>query len=469
VRKYDAIYHEDTNPTWRGNPLIEALNPVLSDEQFALLVTNTPIFDESDRLRPAEERLAMLCHCEKLFLPFEHHVTLNQRLARVIRAGYEQRNPIDDRNQHLLKTRVEEFTANLKYGLAPYEPEAIHGFALTGISGVGKSSAISSILRFYPQVLIHREYEGKELNMKQLVWLKLQCPQDGSPKALCKDFFESVDAIFNTPYTKDYAKDHHTTSQMLPHVARVAGLVNLGVLIIDEIQMLSVFRSQGDPVMLNFFTRLTNTIRIPVILIGTPESKKILDGALHQMRRNSGQGEMKWSAMPQNDDWENFVETLWDYQYVQNFQPLTIEIKNTLHKVSRGVVGFATKIFIIAQERAINSGDEQLSEKIIETVAKEDFATAVDKLRQLYPDKKASTARQKQPESEPGIAPKKDKRQRSKTQKNMQVLSSGPDIQNELDSPRMISVSKEARNLKTPVYETLKANGFVKSGREFLV
>jgi hypothetical protein len=222
----DAIYSESEHEPWQNNPMIAALPEAISGEQFAAHVISFPRYDPAIRRLPAQARLAALCDCERLFIPFQNHLSLHQRITRMIRVGYENRNPLRDLNRERFHAAVTEFSVPLKYGVAPHEPPTIQGFALTGVSGVGKSTALHGVLRFYPQVIIHRDYAGKAIHQKQLVWLKLECPEDGSLKSLCRNFFESIDSIMGTDYTTKYFKETHAVSRIVPHFAHVAGLVN---------------------------------------------------------------------------------------------------------------------------------------------------------------------------------------------------------------------------------------------------
>ena len=473
IRIFDAEYTESTNPPWQGNPLIEALTPMLETRVFAHSVTNKPPFDPSECLLSNHERLSRLCRVEGLFIPFPHHVTLYQRIARAICVGYEKRNPVDDPTSGILSEKVERFSNNLKYGIAPYESESVQGFALTGISGVGKSTAINSVFRLYPQVLTHREYHGQPLNFRQLVWLKLSCPEDGSLKALCISFFKAIDTIFNQGFAEKYAKNSYSVAQMVPHFARVAGLVHLGVLVIDEIQALSARDSQGRDVMLGFFTRLANEIGIPVILVGTPEARTILEGALQQIRRNSGQGDMMWGAVAydqerinNNQEWTNFAKNLWDYQFVGKKVTYSDELGTGLHSVSQGILGFATKIFIVAQERAINNQLEEITPELLKTVSEQDFTSAVEKLQKMFKEKKDG---QKAPSTVPSPQPDKPHGQRrSKKPTTLEPESSGPMAQESIGSPEMLQLAKSQKGAGQSVYTALEKTEFIKNGREFL-
>ena len=84
------------------------------------------------------------------------------------------------------------------------------GFAIVGLSGMGKTTAVERTLLLYPQVIQHNRYNGKLFILKQLVWLKLDCPASGSLKVLCQNFFRQVDLILGTNYFKQHVNSKST-------------------------------------------------------------------------------------------------------------------------------------------------------------------------------------------------------------------------------------------------------------------
>jgi hypothetical protein len=93
------------------------------------------------------------------------------------------------------------------------------------------------------------------------VWLKLDCPFDGSVKGLCANFFTEFDRLMADNTYNKFAKGRNTTTAtMIPQMAQIARRHSLGLLVIDEIHHLSVAKSGGQEQMLNFFVNLVNTI-----------------------------------------------------------------------------------------------------------------------------------------------------------------------------------------------------------------
>ena len=63
---------------------------------------------------------------------------------------------------------------------------------------------------------------------------------------------------------------------MMSHVTRLAAVHAIGLLVIDEIQELSNIKSGGDKALVGFFLRLTNMIKIPVLMVGTYKAQAML-------------------------------------------------------------------------------------------------------------------------------------------------------------------------------------------------
>ena len=271
-----------------------------------------------------------------------------------------------------------------------FHSTSAYGFNIVGISGIGKSLAVERILRLYPQVIHHSKYKDRKFTFSQIVWLKLDCPFDGGLKGLCINFFQAVDSILGTSYHKNYASKSRNTDEMLPFMALVAANHGIGVLVIDEIQRLSLAKSGGVEKMLNFFVQLVNTMGVPVILVGTYKSLSIFDGNFSQMRRGTGQGDLVWDRMKMDKEWKLFVKALWHFQYTRKICSLedNPELIEVLYEETQGITDLAVKAYMLAQERAIETGKELITASVIRSVCK-------DKFRMLQPALEALKAKTK--------------------------------------------------------------------------
>lgn len=393
-----ASYRESAIPDYRRNPFIAALPPILTENQAIESLARYPKYDKSQRQMPTHLRLHAIQSSLQCFISLPIHLDLEQRFSRMIRAGYQNRNPMTKHFWKNLDANCKSL-GNSQSIVANSTHSVPLGFTIIGFPGVGKTTSVEAILSLYPQVIYHSQYAGREFNVAQVVWLKLECPFDGSPKGLCLNFFQAIDQLLRTNYEKNYAGSRRTTDELLPKVARVAAIHGIGVLVIDEINRLAGCKSAGSMRLLSFFVQLTNSIGLPVVLVGTFKAKFVLSGEFHQIRRGTGQGDLVWDRMEEGEwikrnvsknrrqkknlgVWQLFLESLWIYQYTHIVCPLTKELAHTLYEETQGITDFAAKIYVLAQIRAIVTSPSPSGEVITPDVIR---SVARDSLRQAQP------------------------------------------------------------------------------------
>jgi len=247
--------------------------------------------------------------------------------------------------------------------------------SVIGCSGTGKSTAAEAILKCYPQVIYHPAYQHV-----QLVWLKVECPHDGSAKHLCINFFRAVDQAIGSDYEDQYVKSRSSAESMLGYLARVVALHSVGLLVIDEIQHLDSSKSGGSQKMLNFFVTLTNVIKVPVLFIGTPKALDLFTPTMRSARRASQFGSLNWnrferSDQPENDaEWERFFKRLWKLQWFENPTPLTDSMRDLFWEYTQGIAHIAVSLFYLCQARAVMAGREVIDRPLVEKVYFEELS-----------------------------------------------------------------------------------------------
>lgn len=381
-RRELAGYKDSPIPRYKGNPLIEALPPIQSASAISNTLACYPSYEQNHRALLAEQRIHLIHTVLDVFIPLPEHIDLAERFSCLLREGYTARNPIVAEYWQSFRFRVE--VGGQDHGSRLRVRSSARGMTILGVSGAGKTTGTEACLNFYPQVIQHSLYQGRPFTWIQMVWLKLQCPFDGSTRGLCLNFFRAVDELIGTSYYRNYAQGRRTTDELMPEMQRVASLHSLGVLVIDEIQHLDQSKSGGSERMLNFFTQLVNTIGVPVVFIGTPKAKAVLSREFRQSRRGTGEGDFVWDRLERGEKWNYFIESLWRYQYLHTPTPPSAELFDVLHDESQGIVDIAVKLFMLSQVRAIHSSHEVLTSTIIRSVAADSFRTiqgALDALR----------------------------------------------------------------------------------------
>lgn len=377
----EANYKEQLVRQYQGNPFIEALPEIFNKSEVISRIACYPKFDIREREYESHIRLHLIQTVFQYFQPLPAYLDLESRISRIIRMGYAMRNPL---NSNYIKQLNDGYKDILNQKIILNNQNnyvtTSSGFSLIGVSGMGKSTILSKILNTMPQVILHSNYKGKPFSMTQLTYLKLDCPFDGSLKALCLEYFSSVDGILSTNYFEKYNMARLSANAMLPIINQISRNLGLGLLVVDEIQNLSLAKSGGSEKMLNYFVSLVN-LSIPVILVGTPKAMPILQGEFRQARR--GQGDFVWDRLKKDKQWDLLIEGLWDYQWVRNPQPLTEEINNALYDESQGIIDICIKLFFMAQVRAISSKKEIITPALIKKVAEENLKLVRPMLQSL--------------------------------------------------------------------------------------
>ncbi|MFZ3590325.1 ATP-binding protein [Bacillus sp. DJP31] len=367
----DAKYSEQQIKLYKHNPFIEALPPLLEIVDVAKRISRRPYYNEEERLLPPLQRIHMVQTIDHFIEPLPIHIDLEARFSRMIRSGYVARNPMEKEFVKQMREGFRDLIWGTDDGYKPLIRSTASGFAIIGPSGIGKTTSIESVLGLYPQVITHSKYGETDFMRQQLVWLKLDCPRDGSIKGMCLNFFQSVDKVLKTNYYKKFSSRTFTVDTLLPEMGNLAFNLGLGVLVIDEIQRLSDGKSGGQQQMINAFVQLINTIGVPVVTIGTFKAFQLLQKEFATARRASGQGDMIWFNAIKDEIWDEFIESLWEYQWTNVKTPLTKALNDAIYDESQGIIDIAVKLYKLAQWRVIGEDYERITVSIIKQVAKD--------------------------------------------------------------------------------------------------
>ena len=373
----EAVYKNQELEEYSYNPFIEALPPIFTAEDVIDRFTVLPAITDVDRNKTENLRYHIIKRTKNFLQPLPIHIELERKLSTLIRRGYLGRNALDKSFLGKLRELNRLDDTSIKENELQNELENIRttadSISIIGISGIGKTTAIERLLLMYPQVIKHFEYKGESFTRTQIVWLKIDCPYDGSLSTLCKNFFKAIDDILGTRYLEKFGYASRITSTMMINMTKLAWRYGIGVLVIDEIQHLLNTKNDKEE-MLNFFVTLTNTVGIPTVLIGTSKAQKVFNGNFRQARRAGSDGSIIWDRMQRDsEEWDFFLRSIWEFQGLKNVCELTDKMKDAFYDECQGITAVAVNLFLLAQERALQDGKEELTVSIIRETAKKDL------------------------------------------------------------------------------------------------
>lgn len=388
----DARYIEQREPDYKNNLFIEALPPIYSMEEIIEKLERKPSYKEKEREYDDIFRINAILRLKNFISVVSKHYEIYQQLALSIRGGYDTKSlglPIFIKNimgksgvvnEDWLNNGMQNLQVLIKGDGAP-----MWGFPIIGISGIGKTTAIDIILALFPQCIIHKEYKGHKFLFRQLVWIKIDCTNSASIKGICRQFFEEVDKVLkDTEYLRKFGGEKRTEQEMIDGMETVVNNHALGTLIIDEIQHLdtstsvkgaSTLNGEGNAKIqkvLNSLVTMQNKLKLPIIFIGTYKAlNNILSKSYRQIRRVSGIQDIIWGHMEKDDDWEGFINEMWEFQFVKKKSPLTDEIRECLYENSMGISDRVKKLYMATQLDAIVNEYEEVTVEAINKVAVE--------------------------------------------------------------------------------------------------
>lgn len=373
-----AKYTLSSLPMYRGNPMIEALEDYLVFPYKSIierLSQNIAPIDPKANRKQKDNWLANLTN--NIFIPLPHHVDLHETVDMLIRFGYSNRkhkyisteyidilksnSKINDDIEKELIAKLDNET-NCKYGNS-------QSLSLIGISGMGKTYAVSRVLSFYPQVI---EHDGlrKGTHVIQVVYLKVECPHDGSVKSLCTSIFEELGKTVGENFLDAFVnKGRPSISMLKSRLSHLLAAYNVGILIIDEIQNLLVSKMEREQ-LFNFIVSMTNELGIPLMFIGTPKAKKIMHTSMRTGRRFGSYGVLQWDRMKyRNNEWNIVFNSLWNHVVAKTSGGPNEEIEKLFYEFSQGITSVLVKLFVLVQKRALIL-DVEITPELVKNVNK---------------------------------------------------------------------------------------------------
>lgn len=362
MTKVIARYNEAILPEHRGNPLIEALPPLMDDTEILISMSNFPPLDEFIRWNEsASVREHYVDRIKHFRCPQTNYIECYKYLTRIIRDGYAPRNPLKSSTQQYLHYYGDE-RPDIEPADGYFHPNA-DTLTIVGISGSGKTTMLEQVLGHFPQVIQHTQYNGVYPGVSdQVIWVKVNCPYNASVRELCESILLILDNVLGLEPTKPASRNGGLARQIAQRIKAAF----LGVLVIDEMQRLKFSRTGGESTLIDFLHEIVDSLGVSLVFCGNHPFEETLSKKLRVARRAESGGFMNISPPGYNTtDWQSFINYLWPLQWTNVETPLTQELNETLFLLSKGNMAVAQMIYRKAQMIVIGSGNEVINKAVL--------------------------------------------------------------------------------------------------------
>lgn len=350
-----AEYKVDGVPErFRGNPLIEALPALVSNENRIQSMIRPPRIDLArSRQQPAYMRVHDVDVLDELFLPPPALLSFASAVDRLVRQSYARRNPFtrdDAERLHNVEGAFLKTSSN---------STAMDGMLfLSGLSGMGKSRLCRAVLQSIPQAIQHREYQGRAFNCTQVSWISVDAPIGESVKGLLLRMLEEMDKATGMVGTPSALTPQHLKSsvdKLIFAFGQAALTHRLGLLHIDDLQRVAE-SSKGKQLALQLIIQLANVVRCPVIFSGTPRAIAMLEESFEAARRVCSGGAFLLDLPKSADDrfFVRLTQTVLKYQWLD--VPLVVDDK-TLKKLFDLSCGITSVLLFLCKQAQIQALD----------------------------------------------------------------------------------------------------------------
>lgn len=327
------------------------LPPVLFGDDLKAAMTALPDYDDSIREMDAGRRLSGLSDIYGIFIPNAMAYEIYHKLYSMVSMSLKKKGTAESvRLLNAVHHGIEKtgIAADRYMGVATGMTSA----TCIGVSGIGKTTCLQAAVRLCGGII-----ETSDPYRKLIPVVEVSCPFNCSFRSLCSQILAKVDELLGTGYYQKSLKRSMNAEQVMQMVCNLAN-IHIGVLVIDEIQMIVESRSGSQ--LYRMILQLINSSNICVLMCGTPECIPFFGQNPQMARRTAG---LRYGPMPYGGDFREFCSVLFSYQYVKKHTELSDSILEWMYEHSGAVPGTVMALIHDAQEIAILGGKEELCKR----------------------------------------------------------------------------------------------------------
>ncbi len=351
----------------------------LCKNEFIHKAARMPVYKAEHRMLPLEQRLLLLDKIYDIYIPTEMAYEIYSKLYVALCRSISKK---------FTKEAIYQRYENHNLTMGKQANGLIGGgdsILITGIAGIGKSSAIEGAVRLLSEKVI----ETKATRIVPI--LQIQCPFDCSIKSMLTEIIRNADDVLDSDYMS-MAGRKATTDGLIGLVSQIA-LNHIGVIVIDEIQ--NVVSNSHGANLIGALTQLINNSATSIVMVGTPESRAFFESAEFFARRAIGLN-YNWNEF--SDEFCEMTSSVLSYNYTRRKSKCDENLMAWIYEHSAGLPSNVISLIHDAQEIALTRGTEMLDKNALEMAFSERMQIMHSYI-EIAPIKVNKTKRKKQKRS----------------------------------------------------------------------
>ncbi|WP_046110859.1 hypothetical protein [Aquincola tertiaricarbonis] len=293
-------------------------------------------------------------------------------LHNALFSSLDRQNPLNPNNRRRVFAFFESVGKPLKD--LPWAPEFGGGLVFAGWTGNGKSRTVERFLELVPQVVIHEanpEYGWTTL--RQLVWLKVHMPSDGSRGGLLVEMLKQIDKVLETDYAKQYLGKGWTVEKLLVVVIYILLVHRCGLVVIEECQDRNLAAtSRFGTEFVQFFLRLLNA-GMGVAVLGNPLAFDELTGSAQTEARLTEYGWFDFMPITDvsSEEWSvDVVNGVWKAAQLLDDRDDEVEgIAQLIFDKTGGVLRYVARLRRVTLALGLRTGARRVTKDLILSAA----------------------------------------------------------------------------------------------------